>query len=86
MHVSDTCIMNYCRAKEAKEKFKIQTEFKILGNEVKVKSKQAKKALPGFIQKEKQQIYQKPEKIFALLSMWKVKSKSSPWFLKHNDF
>ena len=66
--------MNYCRAKEAKEKLKIQTEFKILGNEVKVKSKQAKKTLPGFIQKERQQIYQKLEKTFALLLMWKEKA------------
>ena len=61
-------------SKEAKEKLKIQTEFNILGNEVKVKSKQAEKTLPGFIQKEKQQIYQKLEKTFALLPMWKEKA------------
>ena len=73
MHVSDTCIMNYCRAKETKERLKIQTEFKTLGNNVKVKPKQAKKTLPGFIQKEKQQIYQKLEKMSAQLSMWEEK-------------
>ena len=65
--------MNYCRAKEAKEKLKIQTEFKTLGNNVKVKPKQVKKTLPGFIQKEKQQIYQKLEKMSAQLSMWEEK-------------
>ena len=65
--------MNYCRAKEAKEKLKIQTEFKTLGNNVKVKPKQAKKTLPGFIQKEKQQIYQKLEKMSTQLSMWEEK-------------
>ena len=45
--------MNYCRAKEAKEKLKIQTEFNTLGNNVKVKPKQAKKNITRIYSKRK---------------------------------
>ena len=51
--------MKYCRAKKATEKLKIYAQHKILKNEVKMKSKQAKEKTTGFIKKKIKQIYQK---------------------------
>ena len=50
MRVRYACFIKYCRAKKAREKkLKIHAEYKVLRNEVKMKTKQAKKILPGFI-------------------------------------
>ena len=46
MRVRDTCFMKYRRAK------KNYAGHKILRNEVKMKTKHAKKTLPGFIRKK----------------------------------
>ena len=51
MRVRDDCFVKYCRAK--KEKLKIYMEYKVLRNEVKMKTKQDKKTFPGFIPKKK---------------------------------
>ena len=58
MRVRDDCFVKYCRAK--KEKLKIYMEYKVLRNEVKMKTKQDKKTFPGFIPKKnkKKKIYQ----------------------------
>ena len=56
MRVRDDCFVKYCRAK--KEKLKIYMEYKVLRNEVKMKTKQDKKTFPGFIPKKKKRIYQ----------------------------
>ena len=50
MRVRDDCFVKYCRAK--KEKLKIYMEYKVLRNEVKMKTKQDKKTFPGFIPKK----------------------------------
>ena len=52
MRVRDACFIKYCRAKKATEKLKIHAEYKVLRNEVKMKTKQAKKKLPGFTRKK----------------------------------
>ena len=49
MRVRDACFIKYCKAKKATEKLKNHAEYKVLRNEVKMKTKQAKKILPGFI-------------------------------------
>ena len=44
MRVRDACFIKYCRAKKSnKKKIKIHAEYKVLRNEVKMKTKQAKK-------------------------------------------
>ena len=75
MHVRDASFINYCRAKKATKKLKIHGEYKVLRIEVKTKTKQTKKILPGFIRKKynKKQIYQKLGKPFSLLSKWEEK-------------
>ena len=52
MRVRDVCFIKCCGAKKATEKLKIHAEYKVLRNEVKMKTKQAKKILPGFIWKK----------------------------------
>ena len=77
--------MNYCRAKEAKEKLKIQTEFNTLGNNVKVKPKQAKKNITRIYSKRKTTNLSKTwEDVCSIVNVGR-KSKSTPWALKHND-
>ena len=49
MCVRDAYFIKYCRAKRATEKLKIHLEYKVLKNEVKMKTKQAIKILPGFV-------------------------------------
>ena len=58
MRVRDDCFVKYCRAK--KEKLKMYMEYKVLRNQVKMKTKQDKKTFPGFIpkKKKKKKIYQ----------------------------
>ena len=43
MPVRDACFIKYCRAKKTTEQLKIHVEYKTLRNEVKMKTKQAKK-------------------------------------------
>ena len=40
MCMRDVCFIKYCRAKKLTEKLKIHTEYKVLRNEVKMKTKQ----------------------------------------------
>ena len=40
MCLRDVCFIKYCRAKKLTEKLKIHTEYKVLRNEVKMKTKQ----------------------------------------------
>ena len=47
MHVRDAGFLKYCRAKKATEKLKVHAEYKVLRNEVKMKTKQTKKILPN---------------------------------------
>ena len=49
MRFRDASFIKYFRAKKATEKLKIHGEYKVLRNEVKMKTKQAKKILPKFI-------------------------------------
>ena len=65
--------MKYCRAKKATEKLKILAEYKISKNEIKMKTRQAKKYITRIYSKKIKQIYQKLGKLFALLSMWEEK-------------
>ena len=69
--------MKYCRPKKATEILKLHVEHKILRNEFKMNTKQAKKT-PGFTQKRKskkqfKKIHQ-PGKLFALQTMQEEKS------------
>ena len=58
MRVRDAaCFIKYCRAKKAIEKLKIHTEYKVLRNEVKMKTKQAKKKIARIYSKKIKQIY-----------------------------
>ena len=50
MRVRDTCFMKYRRAK--KKKLKIYAEYKILRNEVKMKTKHAKKHYQDSLEKK----------------------------------
>ena len=59
MHVRDAGFLKYCRAKKATEKLKVHAKYKVLRNEVKMKTKQAKKILPADLSKKIKQIYQK---------------------------
>ena len=43
--------MKHSTFKKATEKLKIRVEYKFLGNVVKMKTKQGKETLPGFIRK-----------------------------------
>ena len=66
--VRDACFIKYCRTKKAKEKLKIHAEYKVLRNEVKMKTKQAKKNITRIYLKKIKQIYQKLGKPFTVLS------------------
>ena len=68
MRVRDACFIKYCRAKKATEKLKIHAEYKVLRNEVKMKTKQAKKNITRIYLKKIKQIYQKLGKPFTVLS------------------
>ena len=70
MCVRDACFVEYCRAKKTTEKIKIHAEYKVLRNEIKMKTKQAKKNITRIYSKKIKQFYQKLGKLFALLSMW----------------
>ena len=52
MRFRDACFIKYCRAKITTEKLKFHAEYKVLRTEVKMKTKEAKKKLPGFIRKK----------------------------------
>ena len=65
--VRDGGFIKYCRAKKATEKLQIHPEYKVLRNEVKMKTKQAKKNITRIYLKKLKQIYQKFGKPFALL-------------------
>ena len=52
MRVRDACFIKYCRAKKATQKLEIHVEYKVLRDEIKMNTKQAKKILPGFIRKK----------------------------------
>ena len=65
--------MKYCRAKKATEKLIILAEYKTSKNEIKMKTRQAKKCITRIYSKKIKQIYQKFGKLFALLSMWEEK-------------
>ena len=69
MRVRYACFIKYCRAKKAREKkLKIHAEYKVLRNEVKMKTKQAKKNITRIYLKKIKQIYQKLGKPFTVLS------------------
>ena len=74
VRVRDACIIKYCRAKKATEKLEIYTEYKVLRNEVKMKTRQAKKIITRTYSKILKEIYQKLVKLFAVLSMWEEKA------------
>ena len=74
MCVRDACIIKYRRAKKITEKLEIHTEYKVLKNEVKMKTKQAKKIITRTYSKILKEIYQKLVKLFAILSMWEEKA------------
>ena len=78
MRVRDDCFVKYCRAK--KEKLKIYMEYKVLRNEVKMKTKQDKKTFPVFITKKKKKKKDLSKPSFALLP----KTERTPCSLKHN--
>ena len=69
MRVRDTSFKKYCRA----EKSNIHAEYKVLRNEVKLETKQAKKIITRIYSKNLKQIYQRLRKPFAILSMWEEK-------------
>ena len=73
MRVRDACFVKYCRARKAAEKLKIHAEYKVLRNEVKMKTKQSKKNITRIYLKKIKQTYQKLGKPFALLSKWEEK-------------
>ena len=52
MRVKDACFIKYCRAKKETEKLKIHAEYKVLRNEVKMKTKQAKKIITRIYSKK----------------------------------
>ena len=53
MRVRYACFIKYCRAKKAREKkLKIHAEYKVLRNEVKMKTKQAKKNITRIYSKK----------------------------------
>ena len=52
MRVRDACFIKYCRAKKATQRLEIHVEYKVLRDEIKMNTKQAKKILPGFIRKK----------------------------------
>ena len=70
MRVRDACIIKQYGAKKAAEKLKFHAEYKVLRNEVKMKTKQTKKNITRIYLKKIKQIYQKLGKPFALLSKW----------------
>ena len=52
MRVRDVCFIKCCGAKKATEKLKIHAEYKVLRNEVKMKTKQAKKNITRIYSKK----------------------------------
>ena len=69
MRVRHACFIKYCRAKKVTEKLKIHTEHIVLKNEIKMKTKQAKKKYYQELFENPPQMYQKLGKLFALLSI-----------------
>ena len=84
MHVRDACFIKYCRAKKATEKLKIHAEYKVLRNEVKMKTKQAKKNITRiYLKKNKTDLSIIWEAIRSIVKVGR-KSKRTPCSLKHN--
>ena len=73
MHVRDAGFLKYCRAKKATEKLKVHAEYKVLRNEVKMKTKQAKKILPADLFEKNKTDLSKTWKPFTLLLKWDKK-------------
>ena len=69
MRVRHACFIKYCRAKKVTEKLKIHAEHKVLKNEFKMKTKQAKKKYYQELFEKTPQMYQQLGKLFALLSI-----------------
>ena len=84
MRVRDACFVKYCRAIKAAEKLKIHAEYKVLRNEVKMKTKQSKKKYyQDLFEKNKTDLSKTWEAIRSIVKVGR-KGKRTPCFLKHN--
>ena len=64
---------NNVELKKQRKNWKFKQNIKFLENEIKVEIKQAKKVITRVYLKKIKTVYQKLEKLFAVLSMWEGK-------------
>ena len=64
---------NNVELKKQRKNWKFKQNIKFLENEIKVEIKQAKKVITRVYLKKIKTVYQKLEKLFAVLSMWEEK-------------
>ena len=73
MCIRDACFIKYYRARKAIEKLKIHTEYKTLRNEVKMKTKQAKKNCQDLFEKNKTDLLKTWEVIRSIVKVGRKK-------------
>ena len=86
LQVRDAFFIKYCRAKKTIGKLKIHAEYKVLTNEVKMKTKQAKKNITRiYLKKNKTDLAKTWEAIRSIVKVG-IKSKRTLCFLNLNVF